>query len=1395
MVIINEDNKVSIIDYKNTWARQFSKDTHLGMVTKANTKEELDKYYKEYLNMTIKQKFMANNMALRIFGLTNDQLYELYKKDFVKDDYNSYIHLGYNGFEELDDKQDTLLGINNDNIPNDRDDMSISNNIIIRDIDRDTFVGKIQESMDLENIQEESVILENTAFFTPYEILSFGEDFYSSTPDNTKLTEDISVMEWFGNYVNSFNGYVCENYSAEWMDRMRKLYAHYDRILESGNEQAINNRKQSILNLGWNPEIEFNEHNILIGKQRLMDAARNTQDVYKDYSNINLSEDCVLTEAVDETKYSGVYIVLTKGKTPIVSDSIRIFTNSEYTHAGIAFDEELDEIYSFNMKKDERGKNGFVIENIRNDECIQSVFVLFIEKHKIKEMMSQVKDFELHRTKYDFGILVSKAVNAKDTTHKKYNQVCSSFVDTILHYGNIEFVHTKNNSIASPADIYNSIMKTSNKIYKIFEGSGKAYDSNKTRRIIRSLMAHNKTKTYNEEYIEEKAKPNVCYRVSYEGSSDIFQEVKMAMFNEDRGMKTFDKFYESKCSWMIPSDEKFKTGCKVFLKEKGLKKFKSSVLPTINAYLDKKKVKVDSYSAEKDKVVYEDEYIIATKKSLVKVTEDYNYIEEISSSEQFQVMQKYSAKVQRYADTIGYNRTNIVVRLYFDEADYAYQKFEPVDVKKDKANVLDYIDENTYVISDPHFTKYDDNYDKQMLKLLSSVPEDATMIILGDIGYLKTDNPKAPELIRKYFKQIKCKNMFLVLGNHDVHRLDYYYNLGFKGIYERIIDNKHKWTFSHQPFNGDSSISDYINLHGHIHAGTRYPKGIKNLSTEINCWSGYCTDGKVKTIREWLSFGNTIRNTYLEGELLDDSYDAVCEIQVREPYSTIGMYVEEDVQDYTEKNDVFLNLDKWESGESNLMFITGLSGSGKTTLAKNIAKEYNAEFIETDILNAIKKKENVADFIKNKCHPIFSEYVEYRGGVQNVFKGYDKSCSSNTIDKNLEASVEENGIFFEWIKDYAKTHKNMKFVVEGVWIYMHGDVSTFENYPMIIKSVDYKTTYFRRIKRNIKSNRPVPVKIKKIVIDSYYTWVNKKLMTRHVNKYDKFRDDLNLESTSIGMYVEETDSRYEFIKFPNPRTDKYLENDQECKKYLDTLKKDCIGEIIVDTNSDELAGYVFVNNKKDKGFIFNLIVIPKYRKQGLGRTLINDAVNKLHGVDLTVNKDNTVAVNLYKANGFVIVGDGNSNKEYYMKLKSKLTKDDKVIDEAVSMDDEGNMLIYRATLNTINYGDEIKKSADLCKLYKESSNLDGLKYELCKLWYINAMLEKRIKRNDSKKDEYMANRRICLNVFKTYMKHVLVLDDDFNFVAFYNTTPFSGAIRIDKNTLKYSVKALKELMR
>ena len=61
--------------------------------------------------------------------------------------------------------------------------------------------------------------------------------------------------------------------------------------------------------------------------------------------------------------------------------------------------------------------------------------------------------------------------------------------------------------------------------------------------------------------------------------------------------------------------------------------------------------------------------------------------------------------------------------------------------------------------------------------------------------------------------------------------------------------------------------------------------------------------------------------------------------------------------------------------------------------------------------------------------------------------------------------------------------------------------------------------------------------------------------------------------------------------------------------------------------------------------------------------MIEDAINKYNGIDLIVYKDNKVAFELYKKHGFVVIDfEPFKNKnEYYMKLKSKLTKDDKIL--------------------------------------------------------------------------------------------------------------------------------------
>lgn len=111
-----------------------------------------------------------------------------------------------------------------------------------------------------------------------------------------------------------------------------------------------------------------------------------------------------------------------------------------------------------------------------------------------------------------------------------------------------------------------------------------------------------------------------------------------------------------------------------------------------------------------------------------------------------------------------------------------------------------------------------------------------------------------------------------------------------------------------------------------------------------------------------------------------------------------------------------------------------------------------------------------------------------------------------------------------------------------------------------------------------------------------------------------------------------------------------------------------VGEIIVDKNTDKVVGSVLVGNKKDKGFITDLWVDKKYQGSGLGNILIKDAIHKYNGIDLTVRKDNDVAIHLYKKYGFVPIEY--NNKEYYwMKLKSKLSAEDKVLKESYLLED------------------------------------------------------------------------------------------------------------------------------
>lgn len=125
------------------------------------------------------------------------------------------------------------------------------------------------------------------------------------------------------------------------------------------------------------------------------------------------------------------------------------------------------------------------------------------------------------------------------------------------------------------------------------------------------------------------------------------------------------------------------------------------------------------------------------------------------------------------------------------------------------------------------------------------------------------------------------------------------------------------------------------------------------------------------------------------------------------------------------------------------------------------------------------------------------------------------------------------------------------------------------------------------------------------------------------------------------------------IKFPSDHANDILSKDTEVNRYLDELNNHSIGEVIINKENNELIGYVFVRKDSgNEGFIYNLIVQPKYRGKGFGKMLTDDAVKKLGGIDLTVKKINYRAIQLYRDYGFEIISDGNDETEWYMKLET-----------------------------------------------------------------------------------------------------------------------------------------------
>lgn len=157
------------------------------------------------------------------------------------------------------------------------------------------------------------------------------------------------------------------------------------------------------------------------------------------------------------------------------------------------------------------------------------------------------------------------------------------------------------------------------------------------------------------------------------------------------------------------------------------------------------------------------------------------------------------------------------------------------------------------------------------------------------------------------------------------------------------------------------------------------------------------------------------------------------------------------------KKDVHHKVEDFESGKTNILFITGLSGSGKSTMARQLVAKHNAVYIELDIIAEAIDKDHWID-----KSPASSN-------AQSIYLAFKKSSN---YQQSKNDKVEQLYQFIQFVIQYALRNKSSKFIVEGVQLADLEMSDELIRYPLIVTGTSaIKSTYNATVKREHMSLR------------------------------------------------------------------------------------------------------------------------------------------------------------------------------------------------------------------------------------------------------------------------------------------------------------------------------------
>lgn len=472
------DNEIKANMNKDAQADQYEIDSNINIIgsikgfTPQERLDNLEKAFIDWNSQNQDHRKKSDDKCREIYGMSNIDRYNKIKGSIIK---------------TLKPEKDDVKGNNNTNTTND-----------IKSLGE--FVSMVYSNMQVVNESESNANkqhrrLNDTPYFTPSEMIDMGvhgnHNYYCKDADNDGLITRVRIPTWFDSYKDMCMDHIFEDYTKDWIDTLDYLYSDFEEIKESGNEEKILARKQSILDLGWNPEIPFTRRNRQLASKRvskLLDKSSPMNlfiNLDKEVPDEAITDEPI-TENASKDTHQPIYMIFVQGKAPVVSTAIKKVTNSPFSHTGISFDSKLDTVHTYNMVP----KPGVVKETLSGyKDNVITVMAFFAPTDIYNTMKDTVMDYYINakKTVYDWGIIFNKLINKNArVVNDKYHQVCSTFVDTILKSGKVTL--DKDANVPSPAELYNATKSMPNKIIEVYSGPADKYNSAKVDKKMNKLL-------------------------------------------------------------------------------------------------------------------------------------------------------------------------------------------------------------------------------------------------------------------------------------------------------------------------------------------------------------------------------------------------------------------------------------------------------------------------------------------------------------------------------------------------------------------------------------------------------------------------------------------------------------------------------------------------------------------------------------------------------------------------------------------------------------------------------------------------------------------------------------------------------------------------------------------